>query len=116
MNFEQASKLFSAQSAQQQAILLAHLSYELTLLGRDTYEAGTESVMDPARLRAINELQHQITQFLRALLEGDPQRYPDDLLLRLLFKSATDVTLRQQLDWVFQRFVQQLEPSQRRAA
>ena len=116
MNLAQASKTFSAQSPQQQAILLARLSWELTLVGRDAYEVGTEGLTDPARLRAVNELQHQITQFLRAVLEGDPQRYPDEVFLHIIFESSTDAPLRSQLDGAFNKFVQQMKTAQRRAA
>ncbi len=41
--------------------LLARIAYTLTVCARDTYEVGTEDVLDPQTLRAYNELLHRVT-------------------------------------------------------
>jgi len=41
--------------------LLARLAHELTICARDTYEAGTDGVLEPEVLRAYNELLHRVT-------------------------------------------------------
>jgi hypothetical protein len=41
--------------------LLARLAYTLTICARDTYEAGTDRVVQPELLRAYNELLHRVT-------------------------------------------------------
>ena len=44
-----------------QAALLARIAYELTICARDTYEVGTEGILEPHVLRAYNELLHRVT-------------------------------------------------------
>jgi hypothetical protein len=43
------------------AALLARLAHTLTICARDTYEVGTENVLDCRTLRGYNELLHQVT-------------------------------------------------------
>ena len=38
--------------------LLARIAHTLTICARDTYEIGTENVLNPQTLRAYNELLH----------------------------------------------------------
>jgi hypothetical protein len=40
--------------------LLARLAHTLTICARDTYEVGTENVVEPRVLRAYNELLHRV--------------------------------------------------------
>jgi hypothetical protein len=40
------------------------------------------------KLRAFNEILHTITGQLRHLIEGDLNRYPDDVLVDALFERA----------------------------
>jgi len=42
-------------------VLLAHLASTVTICARDTYEAGTDRVVQPELLRAYNELLHRVT-------------------------------------------------------
>ena len=42
-------------------VLLARLASALTICARDTYEVGTDRVMEPELLRAYNELMHRVT-------------------------------------------------------
>jgi hypothetical protein len=48
-------------SNQARTALLASLSSTLTICARDTYEAGTDRVLQPELLRAYNELLHRVT-------------------------------------------------------
>ena len=48
-------------SDHEKAVLLARLAHTLTICARDTYEAGTEQVLEPETLRAYNELSHRVT-------------------------------------------------------
>jgi hypothetical protein len=41
--------------------ILARIAYELTICARNTYEVGTENVLEPQLLRAYNELEHRVT-------------------------------------------------------
>lgn len=43
------------------AELLARIAHRLTVCARDTYEVGTDNVVEPRVLRAYNELLHRVT-------------------------------------------------------
>ena len=51
-------------------VLLASLASTLTICARDTYEAGTDRVVQPEVLRAYNELLHRVTEAARDHLLG----------------------------------------------
>jgi hypothetical protein len=51
-------------------VLLARLAHALTISARDTYEAGTERVLEPEILRAYNELLHRVAGAVTNHLEG----------------------------------------------
>ena len=42
-------------------VLLASLASALTISARDTYEVGTDRLVQPELLRAYNELMHRVT-------------------------------------------------------
>lgn len=46
-------------------VFLARLAHVLTVYARDTYEVGTERVLQPEMLRAYNELLHRVTAAVR---------------------------------------------------
>ncbi len=84
--------------------VLARLAYELTLLARETYPAEGEADPTSMRARDINELQHRVTAAVVARLVGDPQRYPDDVLVRMC-ADPTDNPLALSSGPVLMRFV-----------
>lgn len=84
---------FSKSSEPQQIAFLSRLVAEITLLGRETYEAGTDEVIDPQRLRALNELQHRVASQLVHLLEGDQKRYPANVFAKMLVEFAAGADL-----------------------
>jgi hypothetical protein len=49
---------------------LARLAAALTICARDTYEVGTEGVLQPRALRAYNELLHRVTGAVLDHLSG----------------------------------------------
>ena len=51
-------------------LFLARLAHALTVCARDTYEAGTENVLQPQMLRAYNELLHRVTVAVRDHILG----------------------------------------------
>lgn len=67
---------------------LVRLAYQLTLVGRDTYQASSLDLRHPDRLRCLNEIQHRVTSHVLALLTGDPHRYPDDVLASIILDQA----------------------------
>jgi hypothetical protein len=48
-------------SHQEKTMRLLRLSHALTICARDTYETGTQRVLEPEILRAYNELLHRVT-------------------------------------------------------
>jgi hypothetical protein len=57
---EQMSLSIESLSNVAKAVLLARLAHALTISARDTYEAGTDRVLEPEVLRAYNELLHRV--------------------------------------------------------
>ena len=41
--------------------LLARIAHSLTICARDTYEVGTDNILEPQVLRSYNELLHRVT-------------------------------------------------------
>jgi hypothetical protein len=84
LNAEAATALYSSLNRTAQVKLLSRFGFNLAVAARDTYEAGTEELIDPPRLRRINEVQHHVFGHIGKLLNDDPDRYPDDVLISLL--------------------------------
>lgn len=83
--------------------LLVRLAHELTILARDTYEAGTDRVAAPERLRMINEIQHRITSFVDDLLNENIDRYPDEVLMKIILERPSNSSFQEQLQHAFER-------------
>ena len=80
---------------------LARLSFEVTIAGRNSYEAGTDELTDPRQLRRVNEVQHRITACLSQLLNGTcPDGFAQSIAQLVLEES--DALLRNilQQSWV----------------
>lgn len=81
--------------------------YELTLVARDSYEVGGDGLTNPQRVRRINEVQHRVGAYLVALTRDNPNRYPDDVIVRIILEHRPDEALGQQLTEVFTRLTAQ---------
>jgi hypothetical protein len=103
MTVDEAINVFVSYSSEDKKEFLAHLMYELTVVARDSYAAGQDGLTNPQRVRSINEVQHRVSAFLWALLRNDPQRYPDDILVRIILEHPDDDDLQQQLTESFAR-------------
>jgi len=97
-----AQELFAKLEPVAQLRLLALFGHELTIVARETYEAGSEDVVEPQRLRRINEIQHRVLGHINKLLDGDAERYPDDVLISILL-DHDDPVLRPRLETAFER-------------
>ena len=58
-------------SPDERTALLARIAHELTICARDTYEVGSDRVLQPQVLRAYNELLHRVTAALVQHQSGD---------------------------------------------
>ena len=103
MTVDEAISAFSSYSAEEKKEFIAQLSYELTVVARGCYEEGQDGLADARRLRRINEVQHRVCAFLWALLRDDPERYPDDVLIRIVLEQPDDELLRRDLSKIFAR-------------
>jgi len=79
MTRDQFRDRFIELSTDGQVRLISQLAYDLTLLGRETYEPGTGNVLEPPRLRRVNEAVHRLMDQLGHLLSATADRYPDDV-------------------------------------
>ena len=101
MNVHQAIETFGKYSLQEKIDFLVYFAHTLTILARDTYAVGEDGLTHPSRLRIINEVQHRVTSFLIALRKDEAQRYPDDVLVRIMLEHPEDVELQRQLQEAF---------------
>lgn len=67
-----------------EARFLALLGHQLTLAGREAYEAQGPGVADPGWLRDLNELNHRLYPHIAALVGGQPPHLPNAVLLAWL--------------------------------
>src|SRR5215831_20614439 len=101
--------MFSNISANDKIRFLSRFGWELTIVGRDAYEPQTEELTYPARLRALNEIQHRILSHLYSLTSHTAQRYPDDVLIAIVLEESPDRVLNQQVQSAFDRAAEFIE-------
>ncbi len=107
MTTSESIAVFSSFSPGEQAEFLAGLIHELTIVARDSYEAGGDTLTNPQRVRRVNEVQHRLSDFLWALLRNDSRRFPDGVLVKIILEQPEDHVLGQQLHKAFARLAAQ---------
>ena len=65
---------------------------------------------NPPRLRAINEIQRRISDFLVKILEDDTTRPPDDSFMRWLLCHPNDPLLEKMLQTAYRRAMEDAGP------
>jgi hypothetical protein len=88
-------------SNREEAVLLARLANALTICARDTYETGTDRVIQPELLRGYNELLHRVTGATRDHLqesEGCPLKVVLEMLRDFGEKNGTARAMRWALE------------------
>lgn len=81
---------------------LAELSFQMTVAGRASYEAGTEDLIKPRLLRQINETQHRVTSGLIHLLTGSCWNGFEGAVATWLF-TEPDAELNELLQYCWER-------------
>ncbi len=89
--------------------LIAYLSYELTIYARDTYEPGTGGLLDPERLRGFNEMMHQLTGFILALIQGSDVVREERSFWKSLYELAEMYRCDKDLDSAIKNVVKSLD-------
>lgn len=102
MKTEETTAFFSSLTRDEQMKFLAYISHYLTIVARDTYQIGTENITNQPKMRTVNEIQHQISSHLLALLENSLERYPDDVLMQTIFEQENK-KLKAEVTWAFER-------------
>lgn len=101
MEQSQAKHFLELLSTAAKARLCARLCHQLTIVGRSTYDAATIEARCE-RLRAVNEIQHQVSGLLARLLE-EPAFSPDDAIASLFCAERADKYIERQLMAAFDR-------------
>ena len=85
-------------SPEQRVQFLLTLAFKLTISARETYEFQSTNVVEPTRLRGINELQHRIVGQASRIL-GNGHLFPNDVLIIGLFEAAKAYGCMSDLDF-----------------
>lgn len=81
MSNDEIRRFTNSLSALDLATFVSLIAVELTISARDTYEAGTDRVLDGPRLRMYNEALHRVVQLIpRTLQEVDAEQVQEQLL------------------------------------
>ena len=90
MTINEIKSSFSALSTNEQERVLSVLAHQLTVYARDAYEEIGEGGEGAIKLRAFNEVLHNVTGQLAAMLRNNDKRYPDDVFIDIVFETAQE--------------------------
>jgi hypothetical protein len=82
---------------------LASCSYNLTVAMREFYGDEYAAETRAQSLMGANELQHHLASELSHHHEQDEKRYPDDVLLNILFEKAAFYQISPQLGYALRQ-------------
>ncbi len=91
-----------------QTELLARIAHELTICARDTYEVGTENVLEPRVLRAYNELLHRVTGAVGSHIPG-ADVYPLEAILEMIRSFGGRYNRAKEIEAALNRAMRQSE-------
>ncbi len=83
---------------------LARVAHALTICARDTYEFGTEDVLNPQTLRAYNELLHQVIGSVVSRLAGSQESVEPTIEMIHLFGVEQDRV--EEINWALKYSLQ----------
>jgi len=89
-----------------ETVLLTRIAHTLTICARDTYEVGTEHVLDPETLRAYNELLHRVTGSVVSPLSNSPGQSLA-VIVEMVHSFGTRHNRVREMDWALQNALQQ---------
>ncbi|SRR6266849_9914562 len=76
---------------------LARVAHTLTICARDTYEFGTEDVLNPQMLRAYNELLHQVIGSIVSRLAGSQE--PIEYAIEMIDLFGVEQDRVEEMNW-----------------
>jgi hypothetical protein len=89
-------------------VVLAHIAHELTICARDTYEVGTENVLNPQMLRAYNELLHRVTGAVIDHL-SPKEGYSLESIIEMVCTFGAHHNRAGEMDWALNRALQRIQ-------
>jgi hypothetical protein len=92
-------------SLSERTALLAGLAWALTICARETYEVGTENVLQPQVLRAYNELLHRVTAAVRDHVSGRTD-FPLEAVLEMTMSFGLRHNMATQMNWALNQATQ----------
>ena len=114
MDAQTAKQRFVSLPEGKKKLVLASLGHQLTIYARGSYLEDRDLQSRFLRLRAFNEIQHQVTGHLHGKLIG-AKVYPDDILMDILFeiaqKAGCERDLLGALGWALDRLRPAAQPS-----
>jgi hypothetical protein len=109
MTQQQAIQIYKSFGLKDQLRFLVRLGSWVTVVARaDTYVPQSVEVSNGPKLRELTEVQHWIWGQCVKLVEDDPERYPDDVFMQMMWASAKELHIP--------RFGDLLEETQKRAS
>lgn len=80
---------------------LARLSFEITMVGRNSYEPGTDGLSLPMQLRRVNEILNRVTAAQKQLFDGTcPDGFVESLAQWVLAESDADLVVYLRVAWL----------------
>ena len=84
--------------------LLARIAHTLAICARDTYEFGTENVLNPQMLRAYNELLHQVIGSVVSRLAGSQE--PVESTIDMIRSFGAEQNRVEEINWTLKYALQ----------
>jgi hypothetical protein len=97
MTAEEARTTFSDLSPQRKLQIVSLLAHNLSVAARGWYPGQTDDGKAARKLRVFNELLHTVSAKMMALASGDPEQFPDQGFLDVLFEKAQQESSESQL-------------------
>jgi hypothetical protein len=94
-------------SMRARTVLLARLAHTLTICARNTYEMGTDRVLQPELLRAYNELLHRVAGAACDHLLGQ-EGYSLEIILEMLRAFGEKNGRSPEMEWALQQAAKSL--------
>jgi hypothetical protein len=107
MTANEAKQAFLAVPGDRKARVVALVGHNLTICARGAYPGQVEDQVSLSRLTTFNELQHTITAKLMQLGAAEPNRFPDDAFVDVLFEKAARGKCENALVWALAQAVSQ---------
>lgn len=90
MTIEAIKNYFSALRVKEKIYFLSLLAHDITVSARGAYPGGTQTEEVIKKLCTMNEIEHNVTGQLVAMLANEDRRYPDETFIDILFEKARD--------------------------